>query len=113
MHASAFEQATVFIAPTALSIARVKQVQRLHIKTVSARIPCQNWFVAKFVLQVPFGLDNPKRIAHSTRAKAFGVGFVRTEPFAVGERVKCSSSFKILDQDSFDRAYRPSLHVCF
>lgn len=34
LHAQEFEDATIFIAPSALTFGRVKQVQRLHIKTV-------------------------------------------------------------------------------
>ncbi|EJD50676.1 hypothetical protein AURDEDRAFT_112250 [Auricularia subglabra TFB-10046 SS5] len=84
LHTPAFENTTVFISPGSLLIARVKQVQRLHIKTI------------------PMGSENPRRIAYNSHAKAFGVGTMHSQPVGVGEPESVTSSFKILNQDTFD-----------
>lgn len=52
---------------------------------------------------MPFGLDNPVRIAHHPQLKVLGVGCERTQPHRVGEFAVESCSFKVLDDTTFER----------
>ncbi|KAF9454820.1 hypothetical protein P691DRAFT_716708 [Macrolepiota fuliginosa MF-IS2] len=68
-----------------LHIGRIKDLNKLHIRSI------------------PFGLDNPRRIAYQPLLKAFGVGFLLTEPPRVGAAAEeLSSSFKLIDDSTFE-----------
>ncbi|KAF5360619.1 hypothetical protein D9756_004828 [Leucocoprinus leucothites] len=67
-----------------LHIGRIKDLNKLHIRSI------------------PFGLDNPRKIAHQPLLKAFGVAFTRTEPARIGDEESISSSFKLIDDTSFE-----------
>ncbi|KAF8526426.1 CPSF A subunit region-domain-containing protein [Gautieria morchelliformis] len=72
---------------TSLLIGRVRELQKLHIRTI------------------PFGLDNPVRIAHHLHLKVLGVGCERTQPHRVGEFALQSCSFKIIDDTTFEQLH--------
>ncbi|THH20561.1 hypothetical protein EW146_g835 [Bondarzewia mesenterica] len=67
-----------------LSIGSIHDLDKMHIRTM------------------PLGLDSPRRLAYSPSLKAFGVGCVRTEPGRIGDVELASSSFKVLDDTSFE-----------
>lgn len=52
-------------------------------------------------LKIPFGFDNPRKIAHEPSIKAFGVAFTTVEPNRVSDPEISRSSFKLLDDTSF------------
>jgi DNA damage-binding protein 1 len=57
-------------------------------------------------LQIPLGLDNPRRITYHNMLKMYGVVCVRSEPIRQGEPESVASSFKILNETSFSRKCR-------
>ncbi|KDQ09897.1 hypothetical protein BOTBODRAFT_147991 [Botryobasidium botryosum FD-172 SS1] len=83
LHVAAFPDALIFATTTGVLIGRVRELQNIQIHTT------------------PFGLDNPRRIAHHNGAGAFGVGCVRTELPSSSESESFSSSFKILNETTF------------
>ena len=89
---------------TSLLIGRVRELQKLHIRTVSCFIlPCISNSSLLVLIQIPFGLDNPVRIAHLPQLKVLGVGCQRTQPYRVAEYALESCSFKIIDDTTFER----------
>jgi DNA damage-binding protein 1 len=52
--------------------------------------------------QIQFGLDNPRRIKHHPLLKVFGVACNRTEPVRIGEPENIRSSFRLLDDTTFN-----------
>ncbi|KAI0051144.1 hypothetical protein FA95DRAFT_1535299 [Auriscalpium vulgare] len=70
--------------PNGLVIGKAKDLDKMHINTV------------------PFGLDCPKRVFHDPIQGAFGVSTVKTEPHRVGEPERSTSSFKLIDDTTFD-----------
>ncbi len=55
--------------------------------------------------KIPFGLDNPRRIAYQTLLSAFGVAFLLTEPARVGGVDTMTGSFKLIDDSTFEGGF--------
>ncbi|KAG6887256.1 hypothetical protein C0992_013156, partial [Termitomyces sp. T32_za158] len=53
-------------------------------------------------MKVPLGLDNPFRLTYEPNLKVFGVGIVRNKPNRVGDLQETQSSFRLLDDTTFD-----------
>ncbi|KAF8650163.1 hypothetical protein AX16_005397 [Volvariella volvacea WC 439] len=83
LNTTAFPSALLLATPMGLHIGRVKDVDKLHIRSI------------------PFGLDNPRRIVHEPSSKTFGVACTRMEPGRIGDPELPSSSFKLLDDTTF------------
>ncbi|KAK7056644.1 hypothetical protein VNI00_002361 [Paramarasmius palmivorus] len=66
-----------------IKIGRVQDTDKMHVQTI------------------PFGLDNPHRIAHIPSLKVFGVAVDHTEPYRIGDDEDVVSSFKLLDDQQF------------
>lgn len=60
-----------------------------------------------FPFQIPFGLDNPRKITHQPLLNAFGVAFVYTEPAEIGAHEVRKSFFSLLDDASFEGMFLP------
>ncbi|KII87876.1 hypothetical protein PLICRDRAFT_42399 [Plicaturopsis crispa FD-325 SS-3] len=61
-----------------LTIGRISDLEKMHIRSVG------------------FGYDVPQRIKYCEDLKAFGVGFIRTEPVRIGEPERPNSSFSLV-----------------
>ncbi|KAF8516138.1 CPSF A subunit region-domain-containing protein [Hysterangium stoloniferum] len=68
-------------------IGRIHELHKLHIRTI------------------PFGLDNPVRIAHHPQLGILAVGCTRTQPHGVGESSGPSCCIKFLDDVSFEQLH--------
>lgn len=53
--------------------------------------------------QIPFGHDIPYRIAYQPSLRAYGVAFVKTVLDRREQQEDMTSSFKLLDEDTFER----------
>ena len=62
-------------------------------------------------MQVPLGLENPRRIAHHAQLRAFLVACTRSTPSRVGDAEDKISSIKVLDDTTFNGGQRVELHV--
>lgn len=102
IHTPIFSNALVLATPTGILFGRIRELQNIQIRTVSFMLhPCPS-FVPMFLLQIPFGLDNPKKIAHHAGIGVFGVGCTRaTRPTSAGPD-SFTSTFKILDESTFE-----------
>ena len=83
-HNAAYENALVLASPDFLKIGRVDELQKLQVKTLR------------------LGEEAPRRIVHSTKLKAYGVVFLKESIDRKTGEVGRSSSFKILDDASFE-----------
>ncbi|KAF8635825.1 hypothetical protein AX15_000024 [Amanita polypyramis BW_CC] len=83
-----FPSSLVLATPTGISIGRVSDLDRLHIRTI------------------PFGLDNPRRIVYEPSTRAFGVACTETIPGRVGEVETTRSSFVLVDDLNFSQMCR-------
>jgi DNA damage-binding protein 1 len=82
-----------------LVIGKVGELNKLHIRSVRARqlrVGC-----LPYNLQVPLGLDNPRRIAYDEAHKVLAVAFTRSEPWRVGNPEVSRSFLRLLDCSSF------------
>ena len=106
---NSFASSLIVASPTGLLIGQVRQLDRMHIRSV-----CQQGIfvdVCSFHFQAPFGLDNPRRIVHEASLKAFGVVCTRNEPTRVGDYEPSKSSFQLIDHNSLARWF--CLHHLF
>lgn len=90
LHNAAYENALVLASPEGLKIGRVDELQKLQVNTLR------------------LGEEAPRRIVHSKRLRAYGVVFLKeTVDRRTGE-VARTSSFKVLDDATFDGDLAPS-----
>ncbi|KAF9463019.1 CPSF A subunit region-domain-containing protein [Collybia nuda] len=82
LNTKTFPSSLILGTAKGLFIGRVRDLDKMHIRSVS------------------FGLDNPRRLAYEPTLKVFGVACTRTEPSRVGDLQVSSSSFKLLDNIS-------------
>lgn len=78
----------------------MRGIDKMQIKTVS--IPVVLPLAGLTPAQVPFGLENPRRIAHHAQFKAFLVACTRTTPSRIGDAEDRISSLKVLDDTMFN-----------
>lgn len=83
LNTSIFKSSLVLGTPTGLFIGRVKDLDKMHIRSVS------------------LGLDNPRRLVYQPNLKVFGVACTRTVPGRIGGLESSTSSFKLLDDTTF------------
>ncbi|KAG6831954.1 hypothetical protein H0H92_006555 [Tricholoma furcatifolium] len=84
LNTTLFRSSLILATPTTLFIGRVGDLNKIHIRSFS------------------LGLDNPMKISYAPQLKAFGVAVVRTEPKRVGDVQWPQSSFRLLDDTTFD-----------
>ncbi|KAH9942902.1 CPSF A subunit region-domain-containing protein [Amylocystis lapponica] len=85
LNTSHFPSCLVLATPSALIIGGVRGVDKMQIRSI------------------PMGLDSPRRITHHPTLKMFGVTSNRTTPPRVGDFEPTISSFKVLDDSTFDQ----------
>ncbi|KAJ7164666.1 CPSF A subunit region-domain-containing protein [Mycena crocata] len=84
LHNENYESSLILATESALFIGRVRDVDEMHIRSIS------------------LGLDAPQRIAHEPTLKVFGVACTRREPTRVGSQEPSPrSSFRLLDDATF------------
>lgn len=79
-----------------------------------SRRPHGHLTLLPLLLQIPFGFDNPYRIAHIPSMQVYGVAFLSLELDRDRAEERLSSSFKMLDHNTFERApsfRRPCAHA--
>ncbi|KAG6878094.1 hypothetical protein C0993_012421 [Termitomyces sp. T159_Od127] len=84
LNTATFQSSLVLATPMTLFIGRVRDLDKMHIRTV------------------PLGLDNPFRITYEPNLKVFGVGIVSNKPTRIGNFQETQSSFRLLDDTTFD-----------
>ncbi|PFH53878.1 hypothetical protein AMATHDRAFT_72908 [Amanita thiersii Skay4041] len=82
-NAPGFSSSLILATPTGLSIGKVGDLDKLHIRTI------------------PFGFDNPRRIVYEPLNKVFGVGCTEVTPARIGEDEATRSSFVLLDETTY------------
>ncbi|KAF8630852.1 hypothetical protein AX17_005211 [Amanita inopinata Kibby_2008] len=83
-----FADSVMLATPTGISIGRVSDLDKLHIRTI------------------PFGLDNPRRIVHEPTTKVFGIACTHTTPARMAETEVARSSFVLLDDVTYTEISR-------
>lgn len=99
---NSFASSLILASPAGLFVGRVRQLDKMHIRSVCPIIIITVDFCS-LRYQVPFGLNNPRRIAHEPSLKAFGVVCTRNEPTRVGDYEPSRSSFQLIDHNSLAR----------
>ncbi|KAJ7644328.1 CPSF A subunit region-domain-containing protein [Roridomyces roridus] len=85
IHSEHYESSLILANESALFIGRVKNVDKMHIRSI------------------PLDLDVPHRIVYAPALKVFGVACTRQEPTRVGElELGPTSSFRLLDDVTFN-----------
>lgn len=85
LNAEGFENCIVFARPAGLSIGRLNNLDKTHIRTID------------------FGLDNPRIITHLQQWQSLAVGCVQVTPTRVGDvSTESKSLVKLVDDTSFD-----------
>lgn len=74
----------------------------MHIRSVSVILNINHRVCLRLYRKIPFGLDNPRRLVHQPLLNAFGVAFLLTEPARVGGVESSTSSFKLIDDSTFE-----------
>ncbi|TFK40691.1 CPSF A subunit region-domain-containing protein [Crucibulum laeve] len=78
-----FSTSLVLATSSGLTIGRVRELDKMHVRSI------------------PFGLDNPRKIAYEPTLKVFIVACTRTEPGRIGDIESVTSSFRLLDDSTF------------
>src|SRR6266550_7063329 len=89
--------ALALATPTSVSIGRVSNLDKLHIRTVSLGITWPGLTDVTVHLKIPLGSDCPRRIIYEPSTRAFGVACTQTTPCRIGEAEAMRSSFILLD----------------
>ncbi|KAJ7505532.1 CPSF A subunit region-domain-containing protein [Mycena galericulata] len=85
LHHENYESSLILANESALFIGRVRNVDKMHIRSI------------------PLGFDAPQRIAYEPSLKVFGVACTRREPTRIGDLEPTpSSSFRLLDDTTFN-----------
>jgi DNA damage-binding protein 1 len=107
---NSFASSLILASPAGLFVGRVKQLDTMHIRSVCPINKIVNFCLPRY--QVPFGLDNPRRIAHEASLKAFGVVCTRNKPTRVGDYEPSRSSFQLIDHNSLARWWNHMTKSC-
>ncbi|PPR07110.1 hypothetical protein CVT24_010946 [Panaeolus cyanescens] len=82
LNTEAFSSSLLLVSSSGLNVGTIKDLNKLHIRSL------------------PFGLDNPTRIAHSPVHKVYGVSFTYTPRTRISEFQPSTSTFKVLDDNT-------------
>ncbi|KDQ62210.1 hypothetical protein JAAARDRAFT_121297 [Jaapia argillacea MUCL 33604] len=84
LNTRSFSSCLLLATTTTLVIGNVGHLDRMHIRSIGS------------------SSDSPRRITHNPAVKMFGVAYIRTQPLRVGDSDTPVSSFRILDDTTFD-----------
>ncbi|KAK2459647.1 hypothetical protein APHAL10511_008292 [Amanita phalloides] len=88
LNTSILQSSLVLATPTGVSIGRVSDLNKLHIRTI------------------PFGFDNPRRFVYEPTTRSFGVACTETTPCRIGEAEVVRSSFILIDDIDYAQMSR-------
>ena len=88
---AAYPSSMVLSTPSTVQIGRIDSLQKLHVRTLR------------------LGDEAPRRLAYSKKLKAYGVVFLRELLDRTTGDVSRDSSFKVLDETSFDGKMVPPI----